>query len=78
MFSVYQSGALLEQVGSLSEAMRLIQKRSSWSFVGALKYDGFSVVQPDGSLYQLSPVTQHTYRVGGWIRAGWMREGKRK
>jgi hypothetical protein len=78
MFSVYQDDTLLGQVGSFNEVEYLIQRRSSWSFVGALKYDGFRIVQPDGSLYQLSPEASRSHKVGGWIKAGWMRQGKRK
>ena len=48
MFHVYQHGSLIGQSATLWGAVGISQRYSTYSFADACRYDGISVVAPDG------------------------------
>ncbi len=61
MFHVYQHGALIGKSATLWGAVGICQRYSTYSFSDALRYDGLSVVHPDGTFEEPTPV-QHAFR----------------
>jgi hypothetical protein len=56
MFHVYQHGALIGKSATLWGAVGISQRYSTYSFADACRYDGISVVSPEG---EVLPAPQH-------------------
>jgi len=56
MFHVYQHGTLIGKSATLWGAVGICQRYSTYSFADACRYDGISVVSPEG---EVLPAPQH-------------------
>ena len=56
MFHIYQHGTLIGKSASLWGAVGISQRYSTYSFADACRFDGISVVSPEG---EVLPAPQH-------------------